>query len=223
MREIALDTETTGLSYLNGDKLIEIGCVEIVNKEITGKTYHIYINPGKEVSADSEEITGLTWEFLKNYKTFEEQYEGFLEFIRNDRLVIHNAPFDVGFLNNELKYVTPIEIKMSRVVDTLPMARKKYPGSPANLDALCKRLGVDSSSREKHGVLIDAELLAQVYIMMSVERVQMNLFSFDLQSRKNEVDYSLLNNRNISRITPQELSRHAEFLSKIKNPIWSQF
>ena len=237
MREISLDTETTGLSFSKGDRIIEIGCVEIIDKKITGNSYHVYINPERAVSMDSTQITGLTNEFLKDFKTFKEIYKEFLEFIGNDRLVIHNAPFDMSFINGELGLVNYNVLNdgtdkkiVNEVVDTLSMARKKYPGSPATLDALCRKFSVDSKIRTKHGALIDAELLAQVYIIMSVEKVQMNLFSSILQpsnsnnnNKKNNVNIELLKNRNPVQLSEEEINEHREFLKKLSNPIWNEY
>ena len=249
MREIALDTETTGLSYSHGDRIIEIGCVEIINKELTGNNYHVYINPEREVGKESIEITGLTLNFLRNYSTFKEIYQEFLDFIKDDRLVIHNATFDMGFLNYELNLANnKIQLSKNQVVDTLNLARHKYPGSPATLDALCKKFNVDSRIRTKHGALIDAELLAQVYIIMSVEKVQNSLFEnpvnanseyknlnhmwpstshsiifgSDVISEQNEINihYKRLSSRQLTDISEQELEAHKQFLTKITNPIW---
>ena len=237
MREIALDTETTGLSFAKGDKIIEIGCVEIIDKKITGNSYHVYINPEKEVSIESIQITGLTNSFLKDFKVFKDIYKEFLEFIRNDRLVIHNAPFDMSFINGELGLVNYNALNdgtnkkiVNEVIDTLSMARKKYPGSPATLDALCKKFSVDSTIRSKHGALIDAELLAQVYIIMSVEKVQMNLFSSLLQpsnsnnnNEQNNINSELLKNRKLIQLSEEEISEHRAFLKKLNNPIWNEY
>ena len=139
MREISLDTETTGLSFTNGDRITEIGCVEIIDKKITGREFHLYINPERELSKQASEISGLTYAFLKDYRKFDEIADEFLDFIANARLVIHNAPFDVGFLNFELQLVGKNLIDPKNVVDTLVMAKEKFPGSPATLDALCRR------------------------------------------------------------------------------------
>ena len=229
MREISLDTETTGLSYVDGDRITEIGCVEIIDKELTGKTFHVYINPERELSADSEHITGLSYEKLKQYGKFADIYQDFLEFVKDDRLVIHNAKFDIGFLNYELGLVDATLFSMDNVIDTLDMARKKYPGSPATLDALCKKFGVDSSIRSKHGALIDADLLAQVYIIMSVEHIQKNIFGSQrldacpVTTEKAVINYAQLANRKLSEVSDIEIASHANLMSKIKNPIWSRY
>ena len=237
MREISLDTETTGLSFAKGDRIIEIGCVEIIDKKITGNSYHVYINPEKDVSVESTRITGLTNEFLKEFKTFKDIYNGFLDFIQNDRLVIHNAPFDMSFINGELGLVNYNALNdgtnkkiVNEVIDTLSMARKKYPGSPATLDALCKKFNVDSTIRSKHAALIDAELLAQVYIIMSVEKIQMNLFSSvikpsssEINNNENNIDFGLLNDRELIQISEDEISKHKNFIQKLNKPIWNDY
>jgi DNA polymerase-3 subunit epsilon len=225
MREIVIDTETTGLHYSQGDRIIEIGCVEIIDKNITGETYHTYVNPKREVSVGAYEISGLTYEFLQKFQTFDAIYEEFLDFVKEDRLVIHNAPFDIGFLNFELGLVTAKLFKLEDVVDTLVMAKNKYPGSPSTLDALCKKFDVDSTMRTKHGALIDAELLAKVYLNMSVEIVQKDIFASIMLTNKDSkgsFDYATsLLERHFSP-SEKELSLHDELLQKIKDPIWKK-
>jgi len=164
IREIILDTETTGLYSKNGDKIIEIGCVEIINKVRTGSYYHTYVNPQRDVPLESFNIHGISEDFLKDKPVFKDIADEFLEFIGNSPLVIHNAGFDMGFLNSELEFCFKPHIPKGRVIDTLNIARKKFPGAPASLDALCKKYNVSLESRDVHGALIDAELLAKVYI-----------------------------------------------------------
>ena len=164
MREIILDTETTGLSPTQGHRIVEIGCLELLHQRPTGRTFHTYINPQRDVPARSTEITGLTEEFLKPFPIFTQIVDDFLAFIGDDTLVIHNAAFDMAFLNAELEWAKKSRLPMTRAKDTLLMARKKFPGSPASLDALCKRFEIDLSKRDKHGALLDAELLCHVYI-----------------------------------------------------------
>ena len=165
MREIVLDTETTGMDPDEGDKLVEIGCVELENHMPTGRTYHQYINPEREVPAEAVAVHGLTYDRLKKEPTFGEVVGDFLDFIGNDaKLVIHNAAFDMKFINAEIKTYGFASIDPKRVIDTLDMARKKFPGSPANLDALCRRYNIDNTSRTLHGALLDSELLAEVYL-----------------------------------------------------------
>ena len=227
MREISLDTETTGLSFATGDRIVEIGCVEIIDKQITGQELHLYVNPERELSKQAAEISGLTYDFLKDYKKFEEISDEFLDFIADSRLVIHNAPFDVGFLNFELQRSGKKLIDSKNVIDTLAMAKEKFPGSPATLDALCRRFSVDASSRTKHGALIDADLLAKVYLHMSVEKLQKNLFGEtfgDVASvtEVTDIQVMVLEPRSFSP-SNDELNAHLDFLKKLKNPIWSKY
>jgi DNA polymerase-3 subunit epsilon len=171
LREIVLDTETTGLDPRKGDRLIEIGCIELVNRIPTGREFHRYINPERVVPAEAEAVHGLSTEFLLDKPLFAEVASEFLEFIAGDMLVIHNAVFDVGFLNAELERLGQgPPISMSRVVDTLQLARRKHPAGPNSLDALCKRYGIDNSKRIKHGALMDSLLLAEVYVELLGER-----------------------------------------------------
>ncbi|MDR2458840.1 MAG: DNA polymerase III subunit epsilon [Holosporales bacterium] len=221
MREVALDTETTGLSTADGDRITEIGCVEIIDKKITNNTYHVYINPEREVSREATNISGLTFDFLRQFRIFKDEYQSFLSFIADSRLVIHNAPFDIGFLNYELSLVGAGPINSDTVVDTLVMAKAKYPGSPATLDSLCRRFSVNNSMRLKHGALIDAELLAEVYISMSVELRQNALFASRKCSTPGDQphrQYSIPNR--IFTVPESELAAHHESLKKITNPIW---
>jgi DNA polymerase III subunit epsilon len=164
MREIVLDTETTGTEATKGDRVIEIGGVELVNHFPTGRSYHVYINPQRAVSAGALAVHGLSDEFLADKPVFATIVEEFLAFVGDARLVIHNAAFDIGFLNEEFRRTGHSFIGMERVVDTLALARRKHPGAPNNLDALCSRYGIDNSRRTKHGALLDAEILAEVYI-----------------------------------------------------------
>ena len=170
MREIILDTETTGLDPKKGDRVIEIGCVEIVNRMPTGREYHTFINPAREVPAEAEAVHGLSTAFLKDKPLFAKVGREFIEFIGDDQLVIHNAPFDIGFLNFELGLMGLAPLTMDRVMDTLTLARRRHPAGPNNLDALCKRYGIDISKRTKHGALIDCLLLAEVYVELLGER-----------------------------------------------------
>ena len=167
MREIVLDTETTGFNADGDDKIIEIGCVELINYIPSGENYHIYINPKRDVPIEAQNVHGITTEFLKDKPLFREVADDFLEFIQGDRLIIHNASFDVGFLNAELKRVRRPLIEMSRVLDTLALARRKHPAGPNSLDALCRRYNIDNSNRTYHGALLDSELLAEVYLELS--------------------------------------------------------
>ncbi len=170
IRQVVLDTETTGINPKEGHKIIEIGCVELMNRRLTQNRFHVYLNPDREIDAGAIEVHGITNEFLQDKPRFADVVDDFMAFIAGAELVIHNAPFDVGFLNHELSMLgnekRSIE-SVSTVFDTLPYARKKHPGARASLDALCKRYGIDNSHRELHGALLDAEILADVYLLMT--------------------------------------------------------
>lgn len=220
MREIVLDTETTGFEYKQGHRLVEIGCVELINHMPTGKTYHQYINPERDMPEGAFRVHGLSEEFLRDFPIFKEVAQEFIDFIGDSTLVIHNAGFDVPFLNWELKGHNFAEMG-NNVVDTLIMARKKFPGSPANLDALCRRYGVDNSNREKHGALLDSELLAEVYLELIGGRQPGLVLEKDLAG----ADEIASKQRMFREPRPhcaseEELAAHAAFLEKVKNPIW---
>ena len=174
LREIVLDTETTGLDARKGDRLIEIGCIELVNRISSGREYHCFINPdGRQVHPDAEQIHGISNDFLEDKPTFDVVVDEFLAFLGEDgHLVIHNASFDMMFINAELKWMGKPPLPMTQAVDTLDIARRKFPGAQASLDALCKRFGVDNSAREKHGALLDSEILAEVYLELLGGRQQ---------------------------------------------------
>ena len=180
VREIVFDTETTGFNAEEGERLVEIGAVELINHIPTGKTYHQYINPEKEVPEEAYKVHGLSYDFLKDFPTFDKVADDWLEFIGEDSvLVAHNAQFDINFVNYELKQLGKPTLAWDRVVDTLEIARSMFPGARNNLDALCKRFGVDNSSRTNHGALLDAELLAKVYLeLMGGEEPTMVLQQF---------------------------------------------
>ncbi|WP_404356591.1 DNA polymerase III subunit epsilon [Methylotuvimicrobium sp. KM1] len=170
IRQIVLDTETTGLNPQEGHRVIEIGCVELLNRRLSGRHFHVYINPEREIDAGAVEVHGITNEFLADKPVFSSIVEDFINFIRDAELVIHNAPFDVGFLNHEfglLNNGAGVLENYSSVFDTLTFARKKHPGQRNSLDALCKRYGIDNSHRDLHGALLDAEILADVYLLMT--------------------------------------------------------
>lgn len=179
MRQIVLDTETTGINPKEGHKIIEIGCVELVNRRLTGNHYHVYINPEREVEHEAIEVHGITNEFLEDKPVFSQIAAEFLEYIRGAELVIHNAPFDVGFIDHEFSQLRAFRHEKVRnictVVDTLVEARKIHPGQKNNLDALCKRYGIDNSHRELHGALLDSEILADVYLFMTGGQSDLNL------------------------------------------------
>jgi len=180
MRQIILDTETTGLEPSDGHRIIEIGCVELVNRRITGNTYHQYIQPDRVIDAGAREVHGITDQFLADKPRFADIAEEFLTFIRGAELIIHNAPFDVGFINHEFtllgKSVAPLSDQCT-IVDTLAIARRLHPGQRNNLDALCKRYQIDNSQRELHGALLDAEILADVYLAMTGGQATLSLDS----------------------------------------------
>ena len=170
LREIVLDTETTGLDPLRGDRLIELGCVEIVNRIPTGQEFHRYINPERDIHRDAVAVHGLTLEFLRDKPLFKDIADDFIAFIGDAPLVAHNASFDLGFLNAELERAAKSALRPDRVVDTLVLARRRHPAGPNSLDALCKRYGIDNSERTKHGALVDSLLLASVYVELLGER-----------------------------------------------------
>lgn len=228
MREIVLDTETTGLDPAAGHKVIEIGCVELLNRVPTGEVFHCYINPERDIPPDSEAIHGITDAMVADKPVFAEIAEDMLSFIAEDPLVIHNASFDLGFLNAELAAVGQRHIPSSRGIDTVRIARKKFPGSPANLDALCKRFNIDNSKRTKHGALLDAELLAEVYVELSGGR-QHGLSLVDQDAPK-DVTSNAASGSSRREIrpprphapAPAEIDAHAALLAKLKDPIWSR-
>jgi DNA polymerase III subunit epsilon len=217
MRKVILDTETTGLDFRTGDRVIEIGCVELHGRQLTGQRFHAYINPGREVPQGAIEIHGLTNEFLVDKPRFAEIVADFIEFIRGAELVIHNAAFDVGFLNNELGLLQmeSIDQLCSDVIDTLRMAREMRPGKKNNLNALCAEFGVDNSGRQQHGALLDAELLAEVYLAMT--RGQNSL---EIEFDSPPVDYSAGGTRQrpplvVLRASDEEIAEHARVLGEI--------
>jgi DNA polymerase-3 subunit epsilon len=179
MRQVVLDTETTGLDPRQGHRIIEIGCVELLNRRLTGNTFHVYINPERLVEIEAIGVHGITNEYLADKPVFTTIAKDFIEFIRGAQLVIHNAPFDVGFMDTEFAKLSGLQSskteEMCSILDTLGMARQIHPGQKNNLDALCKRYGIDNSHREKHGALLDAEILADVYLLMTGGQTDLNL------------------------------------------------
>lgn len=230
MREIVLDTETTGFDAEGDDRIIEIGCVELFNYIPTGETFHVYINPKRDVPIEAQNVHGITTQFLKDKPLFREVADDFINFIQEDMLIIHNASFDVGFLNAELKRVNRPLIQMPRVLDTLAMARRKFPAGPNSLDALCKRFDIDNSNRTYHGALLDSELLADVYLELTGQR-QANLElaneSGPEQQQQTSHSKSSAKKRKTplkSRLTKEEEEAHAAFLDSMKTePLWKQF
>jgi len=179
MRQIVLDTETTGIEPKEGHRIIEIGCVEVVNRKLTGNHFHVYINPEREIEQEAIDVHGITNEYLADKPKFRDVAQDFVNFIRGAQLVIHNAPFDVGFMDHEFAKEPSVSRIVTKeictVLDTLVLARQMHPGQKNNLDALCKRYGIDNSHRELHGALLDAEILADVYLMMTGGQTKLNL------------------------------------------------
>ena len=213
MKELVLDTETTGLSVRDGHRIVEIGCIELDNLVPTKNVFHVYLNPERKVSEKAFEVHGYTDEFLSNKQKFAEVAEEFLSFIQDKKIIIHNAEFDIGHLNNELSLIGKPKITNSNIIDTLELARNKFPGSGISLDALCKRFRIDNSKREKHTALVDCELLAKVYINLIDQKEP----TFDL-SENNESKIILNDKRDYYKKiifpTEKELSDHSEFLKK---------
>jgi len=227
MREIVFDTETTGLSPIMGDRLVEIGCVELVNKVETGRTFHAYFNPGRPMPSEAEAVHGLSTVFLSDKPRFHDKIEELLNFLGHGPLVAHNAAFDFGFLNHEMGQCSRPSICMTRMIDTLALARGRHPGAKHSLDALCTRYGVDRSLRIKHGALIDAQLLAQVYVELTGGR-QIGL---GLDTRRDGRISAASVSRSPARTAREarphaasadELTRHAEFVRGLTNPIWNR-
>lgn len=226
VREIVFDTETTGFKAEEGERLVEIGAVELINHMPTGKTYHQYINPEKEVPEDAYKVHGLSYDFLKDYPVFEKVADGWLEFIGEDAVLIaHNASFDINFLNYELKQIGKPTLSWDRVVDTLEIARSMFPGARNNLDALCRRFGVDNSSRTNHGALLDAELLAKVYLelmggeepTMGLEAEKISKGGENLFTHQNKI----FREARVFAFSEEEQKAHEEFLtSKLKGAVW---
>lgn len=215
MRQIVLDTETTGIDPKQGHKIIEIGCVELVNRRLTGNHYHVYINPDRFVEQEAIDVHGITNEFLIDKPKFSEIVHEFVDFVKGAQLVIHNAPFDVGFLDHEFGQLTVSPVRriadICTVLDTLTMARDLHPGQKNNLDALCKRYGIDNSHRELHGALLDSEILADVYLQMTGGQTKLNLSGNDNSSNQSEQIVRLSSNRKplkVIKATADELSNH---------------
>ena len=234
MRHLVLDTETTGLSAAEGHRIIEIGVIEMVNFSVTGRSLHLYINPERDIDVGAQDIHGLSSEFLADKPVFADILTEFTDFIKNDLLVIHNAPFDIGFLNAEFSRCGHPPLSMERVIDTLPLARQKYPGAQASLDALCRRFDIDNSHRGLHGALIDADLLATVFVELkggrqpglkledgtenepltnNVYGEDTNLSGFVLRKRS-------VRPARIFAVSDIETAAHKDLLAKMNNPIW---
>ncbi len=227
MREIALDTETTGMDPFEGDRIIEIGCVEMENHVATGRTLQLYINPERDIPAEATAVHGITNDFVKDKPTFIEVYSEFLDFVKDAKLIIHNAEFDMKFINWELENVGAPPIGWKHVIDTLAMARQKFPGSPANLDALCRRYNIDNSSRTYHGALLDSELLAEVYLELLGGRQRGLSLGADDQSAKSQLKGAKSASRQVREariftVSAEELAAHAELLEKLNDPLWKK-
>ena len=214
MKEIVLDTETTGLSVRDGHRIVEIGCVELDNLIPTKNIFHFYLNPERKVSEKAFEVHGYSDEFLATKQKFADIADDFIDFIKDKKIIIHNAEFDIGHLNNELNLIGKPKISTANVIDTLELARNKFPGSGISLDALCKRFRIDNSRREKHTALIDCELLAKVYInLIDQKEPKLNLVEENESKTlafKDEFDYY----KKIVTPSDEELSNHREFLKK---------
>ena len=225
MREIALDTETTGLDPNTGDRIVEIGCVEMENHIPTGESLQIFVNPERDIPEDSQRIHGITDEFIADKPIFAKIADTFLDFIGDAVLVIHNADFDVKFLNAEFARLDMPPLSMDRVIDTVKMARKKFPGSPASLDALCRRFGIDNAHRTFHGALKDSDLLASVYLELIGGR-EPGLILANLEkkseTRQNKKTKSVARAPRTYAPSDAELQAHTAFLEKIKEPIWEK-
>jgi DNA polymerase III subunit epsilon len=227
MREIVLDTETTGLDPLKGDRIIEIGAIELFNHVPTGIEFHRYINPGRDVPAEAVAVHGLTTEFLRPYPAFAAVASEFMEFIADSNLIIHNASFDVGFINAELAALGRAPLGFGRVTDTLKLARQKFPMSPASLDALCRRFGVDTSRRDKHGAIVDSQLLAQVYLeLIGGRQAALTLATVDTKRSPLQQSGQRLVKRErqkplAPRLTDAEKQSHAEHVASLgPNTLW---
>ena len=233
MREIVFDTETTGLDPKSGDRMVEIGCVEMIGRVATGATFHAYYNPERDMPSEAEKVHGLSAAFLAGKPLFSENVDELLDFLGDAPLVAHNAGFDFGFLNAELERIGREIISLERMVDTVAIARKKHPGAKNSLDALCTRYGVDRSHRVKHGALLDAELLAQVYVELTGGR-QIGLeLATEIHAIAEEIPsvqgspLSAVRSRPRREPRPHrpseaELARHAEFVGGLKNALWTR-
>jgi DNA polymerase-3 subunit epsilon len=234
MREIVLDTETTGFDHLGGDRVVEIGCVELVNHIPTARHFHVYLNPERPMPQAAFQIHGLSDQFLADKPKFAEVADKLLEFIGDAPLVAHNAEFDIKFLSAELKRIGKSEIDLGRATDTVQVARRKFPGSPASLDALCKRFGIDNSNRTLHGALLDAQLLAEVYLellggrqaglgLVVESEVEIAVGNLDFTDGRRGVANGVALPVRPPRphmATPDELVAHQSFIAKLKDAIW---
>ena len=226
MREIVFDTETTGLDPAKGDRLVEVGCIEMINRVSTGRTFHAYFNPDRTMPMEAEAVHGLSDAFLADKPRFHERVVELIEFIGDSPLVAHNATFDFGFLNAELAICGHEAVSLERMIDTLQIARRRHPGAKLSLDALCSRYGIDRSHRTLHGALLDAELLAQVYVELTGGRqIGLELAASDVVEAVIELRRSPARKREFRAPRPhdaslEELARHTAFLATIESPLW---
>ncbi|HJN84634.1 MAG TPA: DNA polymerase III subunit epsilon [Candidatus Pelagibacter bacterium] len=212
MKEVVLDTETTGLNIEDGHRIVEIGCIELENQIQTSKKFHCYLNPERKVSEKAFEIHGYSDDFLKSQKKFKDICDDFLNFIKNKKLIIHNAEFDIAHLNNELSLIGKNKIDKKNIIDTLDLARDKFPGSQINLNALCKRFRIDNSRRDKHTALLDCELLSKVYINL-IDQKEPTLDFKSFEKEKADIDISnLLYCKKIIYPTKDEIENHKKYL-----------
>jgi len=228
MREIIIDTETTGLNPKTGDRIVEIGCVELMNHVPTGRTYHVYLNPERDMPAEAERVHGLSSAFLADKPLFASVVEEFLAFVDGAPLVAHNAAFDVGFVNAELERLGFAILSTDRSIDTVALARRKFPGAQASLDALCRRFQIDTTHRTKHGALLDAELLAQVYLELVGGRepgLSLDAAAVSMKTGRVVGDTGAVANARQPRRhapTADEIDLHVAFVATIKNAIWTR-
>jgi DNA polymerase-3 subunit epsilon len=228
VREIVFDTETTGLNAAGGDRMVEIGCVEIYNRVETGRHFHTYFNPEREMPSEAEAVHGLSTIFLSDKARFSEKVDELLDFLEDSPLVAHNASFDFGFLNFELERCGRAAVSMSRMVDTLTLARTRHPGAKHSLDALCMRFGIDRSQRVKHGALLDAQLLAQVYVELTGGRqIGLGLVaettSISVVQSARPVTVREPRPARPHSANAEELERHRAFIARLVNPLWERF
>ncbi|MAN79248.1 MAG: DNA polymerase III subunit epsilon [Magnetovibrio sp.] len=220
MREVVLDTETTGLDPLNGHRIVEIGCVELVNHVASGQTYHQYVNPERDMPIEAFNVHGLSVEFLSGHPTFAEVADAFLDFVGDAPLVIHNASFDMGFINAELARLKRPSIPLNQAVDTVAMARRKFPGAGASLDALCRRFQIDNTHRDLHGALLDARLLAEVYLELIGGRQPDLELAAEAEAKGVSVERITRAPRPHAPLAEEEAA-HRAFLEKLKDPVWT--
>ncbi len=228
MREVTLDTETTGLEPEAGHRIVEIGAVELLNHVPTGRTYHQYINPDRAMPKDAYDIHGLGDAFLADKPRFADIADGFLGFLGDCKLVIHNAAFDMNFINSELRWLERPRLSKNMVIDTLDLARKKFPGTPASLDALCRRFGIDNSARVQHGALLDSQILAEVYLELIGGRQPDFAFTTDLEhGSASFAEKWYPKPRSVklpSRITEEEAASHSRFVHNLgENALWRRY